>query len=139
MTNHMKQVAEMLGVDLEEEFELYHIERKEKLEGRHKLTESGGLMCFNESGGVWCKARYLLGLLAGSLEAKKLSYQPKKGDDYYTYCQTGFKVTRDAWEDLPIDYARLKCGMVFRTPTEASKARTHIYKKLTGEDWEEKA
>lgn len=133
--NKMAEVAKLLGVELEEEFELYHIERKEKLGERHKLTESNGLMVFNECGGVWYKERYLFGLLVGSLEIKKLPYRPKRKETYWTYNLNQFDVVESYWSDWAQEFAMLKCGAVFRTKAEAIEARPRIYKELTGKEW----
>lgn len=135
--NKMAEVAKLLGVELEEEFELYHIERKEKLGGIHKLTEQSGLMVFSECAGAWCKGRYLLGLLVGSLEVKKLPYRPKQKETYWTYNLNRFDVVDVCWSDWAQEFALLKCGAVFRTKAEAIAARPRIYKELTGKVWTE--
>lgn len=136
MANKMAEVAKLLDVELEEEFEIYNI-GKEALNGRYKLTANSGLMVLKESGGVWCKAQFLSGLLVGSLEVKKLPYRPKRKETYWTYNLNYFDIVESWWSDWAQEFAMLKCGAIFRTKAEAIEARPRIYKELTGREWTE--
>lgn len=74
--NYMKQVAEMLGVELEEEFKI------NDLNGRFKISDKGVMICFI-SNGEWKKAdsRTLEYLLRGLREIEKMPFINVKGDE----------------------------------------------------------
>lgn len=132
MANYMKKVAEMLGVELGEEFKVAN----KGTESRYvyRLTESG---CESLYEGTWDVAKMVLcSILHGDAEVRKLPYKPKKGDEYFSYYREDFDVGRGVWSDHPADYARLKCGMVFRTEEEAIEARSRIYRELIDKEWE---
>ena len=80
----------------------------------------------------------MLGLILSkddSIEIKKPPFVPKKNDIYWTVASKTFKAIRETWNDNAIDYARLKCGMVFRNENDAIAARPRIYEDLTGKKW----
>lgn len=131
MVNYMKQVAEMLGVALGEEFK---VAAKEGEYGCLYRISEGGI--YRKSGFGWVPEDLLLvNILCGHKEIKKLPWRPKMGDKYFTYCAMDFQILSDSWIGSFIDYARLKCGAVFGTKKEAEAARPRIYTELTGEEW----
>lgn len=74
--NCMKQVAEMLGVELEEEFKI------NDLNGRFKISDKGLMICFI-SNGEWEKAHSLTleYLLRGLCEIEKMPFINVEGDE----------------------------------------------------------
>ena len=74
--NYMKQVAEMLGVELEEEF------RINNLSGRYKISDKGLMICLI-SDGEWKKAASLTleYMLRGLREIEKMPFINVKGDE----------------------------------------------------------
>lgn len=136
--NYMKQVAEMLGVELNEEFDVCEscLDWKKQLV-KCKITESGLLVYSNHEKNWFCDHLMLGQILSkdDSIEIKKPPFVPKKNDIYWTVASKKFNAKRETWDDYAIDYARLKCGMVFRTENEAVDARPRIYEELTGKKW----
>ena len=138
MANYMEQVAEMLGVELDEEFEAidsYLVGRVEKV--KCKIIESGLCIYSNREENWLCDHLMLGQILTGddSVEIIKPPFVPKKGVMYWTYVCDNFTVESDKWDDFATDHVRLKCGMVFRTKKEAIAARPRVYKELTGKEW----
>ena len=74
--NYMKEVAQLLGVELEEEFKI------NDLNGRFKISDKGLMICFI-SNGEWEKAHSLTleYLLRGLREIEKIPFINVKGDE----------------------------------------------------------
>lgn len=135
MENYMKQVAEMLGVELGEKFKTEYAGNESK--SMFRITERG---CEHFNGVFWDFAPIVLeSILLGEEKVKKLPYKPKKEEMYWTYdsLRQEFFPYKTMWMNTVQDYARLKCGMVFRTEEEAIEARPRIYRELTGKEWKE--
>lgn len=130
MANYMKQVAEMLGVELGEEFQVIDVNGF-ALEVNHMIVEDGLIIAM----GGQKRPSLFNDLLRGVCKIKKLPWRPKIGESYYSLYNSEFKVYTVCWNDTVEDYANLKCGMVFRTYEEALKARPRIYQELTGKEW----
>ena len=130
--NLIPEIAKMLGVGIGEEF---------------KLAGSETIYCFTEGHLKYCyKSSYyevwnticegvFVRLLEGRDEIIKLPWHPQCGDTYWTYSGDDFDTFLYKWAGVANDYARLKCGCVFRTREEALKAKPRLYKELTGKDW----
>lgn len=130
--NYMADVANMLGVELEEEFTVPN-----KV-ATLKISAKDGLMCKFKDNKNWeyC-ALYLQELLMGEVEIVKLPWKPCKGAEYW-YPNTIFeKVERICWRDSTADYAIHTLGMCYRTRGEAKEHFAEDYKKLTGKELRE--
>lgn len=129
--NLIPQIAEMLGVELGEEFKikgspdwvLFHFE-----ECGLKARSTNGKV--DLSGGV--DGTLFERLLGGYLEIVKLPWKPKFGDAYYTFTFTRGKwsVGVDWWENKPHCYALLDKGWIFRTCAEAEAALPAVAKEI---------
>lgn len=135
--NYIPKVAEMLGVKIGEEFEA-----------------NGNTVKFTEDTFVrhvcdgkrewWVQAECtLLYLINGSLEVKKLPFEPKNGERYYyvrfarnSEGKVVSTVFERAWEAEMRDYENKLYGNRFRTMAEAKFEAPNIYKRLTGEECE---
>lgn len=118
--NLMPQIAEMLGVELGEEFKV-----KGYGEVTYMLTNEGLMATDDDQEKEWTPANALfVALLLGTEEIVKLPWKPKKGHLYYTFELLGDKwVVRPAWcGGFPYEYALLKVGWVYRTRAEAAAA-----------------
>lgn len=117
MTNHMEEVAKLLGVELEEEF---------RIEGTYvdyiyKISEKGlFLRC---SGRDWWEEvpDTLVQMLAGrTRKIIKLPQKPNIGATYY-YPSPMFPCLWKwrSWKNDEVDNYRFQHGFVFTTPEEA--------------------
>lgn len=110
--NLIPQIAEMLGLQLGEEF---------KVQGHPGIYqfELSGLYAKNSS------AENIFGeLLCGKVEVIKLPWKPKQDEKYWTFgsAQLQWNVTSYCWYGNPDDVAMFKAGWVYRTRAEAESA-----------------
>lgn len=129
--NKMAEVARLLGVELNEEFKVSNFS------GKYVITEKG---FFQKVADNWacCIGNVINDLLNGSIKIEKPPYVPKYNEFYFSFSFQDFRVTSGRWTDWVEDYARLKCGAIFRTRAEAEEARPRVYEMLTGKKWEGK-
>lgn len=120
--NLMPQIAEMLGVELGEEFKVVSKEGNEQI---CNFTMAGLFEHDNKESGSYNK-ELLAEIVCNNAEIVKLPWKPRKGDVYYTFVSTGIDCTCTLisyqWDGCVIDIALLKAGWVFRTRQEAEAA-----------------
>ena len=117
MANHMEEVAKMLSVELEEEFE---VEYRGKTVVSAKLT-GAGLQLTNINGldiYISDSSIILEWLLTGHCTVKRLPWKPNYGDSYYSIGPGGC-LEPGQWLDDFIDIAMYKLGNCYRTVQEA--------------------
>lgn len=104
--NYMKQVANMLGVEVDVDFECYENSYK------YKITENGLV-----SSGCY-GADSLMMLLNGDLTIKRKPWKPQYGATYYCVCKQGY-VRHEKWYCDAIDVLYYKIGNCYKTRGEA--------------------
>ena len=141
--NMIPKIAEMLGVEIGEEFEVlpenagpgYKSSRYRFSESR--LEYSNYIHYPSETG--WSPTDTITGLLNGKISIVKLPFEPKPEEKYYTVrfyanelviCDREFR-----FEMTPL--ADKYCGNCFRTEAEAEAHKFEVYERLTGRKWEE--
>ena len=141
--NLIPKIAELLGVEIGEEFDLYNMDSSIRMGCIYKFSNDC-LMCADEDDkdcfGV-ASDKTLRCILNGSLKIIKLPFEPKNGDRYFEifiHSNGDINVCSDTWMDWTTDYMRKYCGNCFRTEAEAEKHKYEIYEKLTGKKWEDK-
>lgn len=125
--NYMKDVAKILGVELEEEFKI------KGFEPIYKITNYG--LVIKTDSNNWCEMSgdTFLQLIRGDYVIRKLPWQPKKGDEYY-YTGEGFNnVCRSLWENTVFGFAYKEAGLIFKTYEECEAALPALRKKYLGE------
>lgn len=133
--NLMPEVAELLGVELEESFAI----KTEKSIFRACITTSG--LHVNYDSIIQPDRNNLLcGLLQGLYTIQRPSWEPEKGDRYY-YPNVFFKDVMSAtWSDNDLQALALKkLRMVYKTKEEAEANLSKDYEKLTGKKLHENA
>ena len=127
--NLIPQIAEMLGLQLGEEF---------KVQGYDDLTyvfASDGLKLIYDDGleisNLTAKVA-LVALLTGKDEIIKLPWKPKEGETYWTFgsIQLQWNVTSYRWQGTPDDVAMFKADWVYRTRAEAEAALPAVAKAM---------
>lgn len=124
--NYMKDVAKILGVELEEEFKI------KGFEPIYKITNYG--LVIKTDSNNWCEMSgdTFLQLIRGDYVIRKLPWQPKKGEKYY-HPSAYFKCVDVAlWEGYSSDFALKEVGMVFKTEEECEAALPIFRKKYLG-------
>lgn len=113
--NYWKQIAEMLGVELGEEFDIDGF-----IFNPYKVTEEG---LINRNGhtvtNVW------FAILSGKHKIIKKPWVPKCGEKYY-HVETNGHIYPNDWGNYSTDLAMYKCGWIFRTEEEAIRNRDRV-------------
>ena len=122
--NYMQDVANILGVELGQEF---------KIKDDHyiyKLIEDG--LVQESDGNQWLTTAILLKLLRGNVEIVKVPWQPKDGEHYYFPAADFQYSCPAAWHNSPIDFALKEAGMIFKTKAECDVTLPELRKKYLG-------
>lgn len=124
MSNCMKNIAEGLGVKLNEVFLID--DDKYMIRDYFRITENNLEYDFRRqfSSSSWCSAdnKVLVLLVTGKVEITKLPWTPQKDKIYYVPFVSGESLfTSYAWRGDDVDRANLKKGVVCRTSKEAIK------------------
>ena len=129
--NYYKQFAEMLGLELEQEFVITDLDGKRKDTITYKFTEDG---LFSKANNLSAKVTLILDLLlSGKYKAVPKPWKPKKGDEYWRCSSKCGFVSSTIWLDDVIDICGWKSGNCFRTKEEAETKGKEIMEKLVKE------
>ena len=118
--NHMEEVATMLGVPLNESFEV------DGCTNPYTLTEDGLIDCCGE-----LDNQMLALLLAGKVGVVNKPWKPKDGEKYFfiTIQNDKFSIGELTWNNDSYDYELYHMGNYFRTKNEALK-NINAYKEF---------
>ena len=140
--NYMNQIAQMLGVELEEEFYLESIEygcyflddRSKK--ATFKLSLSG--MMTNYHNDEWKSAdECLVSLLEGAYTIVKKPWKPKKDEKHY-YVSLLKEIVQTYFYENQNDVMRYQLGNCFRTKEEITpEVLEETWKRCYGKYFEE--
>lgn len=115
--NYYKQIAEMLGLELEQEFVITDLDGKRKDTITYKFTEDG---LFSKANDLSVKVTLILDLLLmGEYKAVPKPWKPKYGEQYWRCSSKRGFVSSAIWLDDVIDLCGWKSGNCFRTKEEA--------------------
>ena len=124
MANHMAEVAQMLGVELEEVFKVTD-DDSGKYHNYYKFTEKKGIEV-SEDNVKWeadtAGTLVLKWLLIGVARIIKLPWKPQKCAPYYIPCivaQSEHMYSMFYWNDDNYDKEYYRMGLVRKTPEEA--------------------
>lgn len=126
--NCMAAVAELLGMELGEEFVIQNADRKEIVvlgaDGFHVIQPNNVLGPDH--------GKLLSKVLQGLYEVKKIPWVPKYKEYYYSPSVTQRRVMQLLWLDDTRDYGMKALDMVYRTKEEAEAHLAEDYERLTG-------
>ena len=116
MANYMREVAKLLGLELEEEFRIEGI----STEWSYRLSDKG-LIGVNENDlRQITLSNILKRLLTGEDKIIKLPWKPKEGETYYSPAiNDEDNYWPNTWLNDNIDKIRYRRGLVFKTKEEA--------------------
>ena len=140
--NLIPKIAEMLGVEIGEKFDLYNMDSSIRMGCIYKFSNDC-LMCADEDDkdcfGV-ASDKTLRCMLNGSLKIIKLPFEPKDGEHYWYVLWNEHELgsSTSIWRENIDHYQSKYCGNVFRKQSEAEAHKYEIYEKLTGKKWGEK-
>lgn len=116
--NYWKQFAEILSLELEQEFVLTDADGKRKDIFTYKITEDGIFYKSKISNG-WFKTELVDTLLSGSIKAVAKQWKPKKGEHCWIYSTYSEQAISYMWHGGNYDLLLWKAGNCFRTEEEA--------------------
>ena len=123
--NLIPQIAQMLGVEIGEEFKIKGADTDYN-EYTYFFADSGLKVKFDKHPDVIPSTAFAAvpDLLNGDAEVVKLPWKPKKGDVYFTFDLMGDKWGTHSywWGGFPDEYALLDKGWIYRTEKEAEAA-----------------
>ena len=122
--NYMKEVAEMLGVEIGEEFDIILPENIPSVYNPFKIGERG---LVGKNGNL--ANDYLLTLLNGISEIKKIPWKPKYGEWFWIVKSTG-RVISIKNLGAASDAGLIKFGNCFKTEKEAEAHKDEMVAKM---------
>ena len=132
--NYYKQFAEMLGLELEQEFVITDVDGNIKDELTYKFTEDG-LLCKNIILVNWAKSPTgtIARLLNGDYKVATKPWKPEKGDKYFYYAKAFGQTAYKIWIYENYDLLLWKVGNCFRTEEEAKTKGKEIMEQIQKE------
>lgn len=132
--NYYKQFAEMLGLELEQEFVLTDDDGKRKDVYTYKITEDGVLYKSPTFVNWSVNSLGTVGkLLNGDVKAVPKPWKPKEGDRYCYYSAMNDLVNYARWDDLDIELIFWNVGNCFKTEEEAKTKGKELMKTIKKE------
>ena len=127
MSNKMKELAGIFGLQLGEEFNVKYNDGEYLEYNPYTFTEDG--LIDKDGDGTPIP----ISLLRGIYTIEKLPFRPKKGERYYT-CDSNLTVHNFGWTECGFDLERQLLQVVFRTEQEAIEYLPVYKKRLKGEE-----
>ena len=132
--NKWKQFAEILGLELEQEFVLTDVDGKIKDWYTYKITENG-IFYKSKISQDWIKDKPILveELLKGCIKAVPKQWKPEKGEKYWFYLYWSKEIIYSRWVDGTYDLILWKVGNCFKTEEEAKTKGKEIMEQIRKE------
>ena len=133
--NYYKQFAEMLGLELEQEFVLTDVDGNRKDKYTYKITEDGLLYKSPTFNWAISSLGTIGKLLDGDYKVVSKPWKPKKGDNYFYYLNSTYfdGINSCMWTDEGLDLLLWKVGNCFKTEEEAEAKGKEIMEKIQKE------
>ena len=131
--NYYKQIAEMLGVKLEEEFKLKPSCLEKPWNSLYRFSTDGLENKYSDCAWVKCEKGAIDQILIGQTEVIKIPWKPKYGDAYWKWATNVELAQFKHWNDNSTDFACWKLGNCFKTSEEAETKGKEIMEQLQKE------
>ena len=133
--NYYKKFAEMLGLELEQEFVLTDVDGNRKDKYTYKITEDGLLYKSPTFNWAISSLGTIGKLLDGDAKALSKPWKPKKGDNYSYYINSTYfeGINSCMWTDECLDLLHWKVGNCFKTEEEAKTKGKEIMEQIQKE------
>lgn len=126
--NYMPEVAKMLGLEINEEFDLIYETGQKSDWGPYKITSDG---LVDESGSWTLHETALFNLLTGKHTIQKRPWRPKEGEKYWYVFPDGNVGWRSSFcKDIANDLALLNMGNCFPNEEAAKAAAPEMLEKF---------
>mgnify|MGYP004521505127 FL=1 len=136
--NYWKQFAEMLGLELGQEFVLTDSYGKRKDGYTYQITKNG-ILYKSQINDDWYgeRSETIERLLEGYDKAVPKPWKPKKGEKYWYYSKCWKQEIFRTWEEDLFELCLWKIGNCFRTEEEAKAKGKEIMEQIQKEFEEE--
>ena len=132
--NYYKQFAEMLGLELEQEFVLTDDDGNRENKYTYKFTEDGVVFKSPNFTNWSISSLGTIGsILNGDCKAVPKPWKPKKGETYWFYRILRKEASCITWCFDGIDLCRWKTGNCFKTRDEAEDKGKEIMEQIQKE------
>ena len=133
--NYYKKFAEMLGLELEQEFVITDVYGNRKDKYTYKITEDRLLYKSPTFNWAISSLGTIGNLLDGDVKAVPKTWKPKKGDIYSYYINSTYfeGINSCMWADECLDLLHWKVGNCFKTEEEAKTKGKEIMEKIRKE------
>ena len=133
--NNWEKFAEILGLELEQEFVLINVDGNRKNEYIYKITEDGLLYKMPTQYVNWSNSSSgtIVKLLNGNCKALAKPWKPKNGETYWYYRIKREEAFLTTWCYDGLDLCRWKAGNCFKTREEAETKGKEIMEQIQKE------
>lgn len=139
--NYIQRVAEMLGVEIGEEFKIRQIDDGKLYSTKFRFTEKDFQYYSEDSG--WVPSFAYAEVIRNNAKIIRYPYKPKDGDKYWTVVWKRKQCHADLdtveciyWDDIG-DHFREALGLVYRTREEAEADKYKAFERVVKKTWEE--
>ena len=130
---YYKQFAEMLGLELEQEFVLTDVDGNRKDKYTYKITEDGLLYKSPTFNWAISSLGTIGKLLDGDVKAVPKPWKPEKEEKYWIYLYGLKQIIYRTWSEGTYDLLLWKVGNCFKTRDEAEDKGKEIMEKIQKE------
>ena len=133
--NNWGKFAEMLGLELEQEFVLTDVDGNRKDKYTYKITEDGLLYKSPTFNWAISSLGTIGKLLDGDVKAVPKKWKPKKGEIYSYYLNSTYfdGINSCMWTNECLDLLHWKVGNCFKTEEEAETKGKEIMEQIQKE------
>lgn len=131
--NYYKEIAEMLGVEIGEEFKLKPSCLEKPWNSLYRFSTYGLENKYSDDVWVKCEKGAIDKILIGQTEVIKIPWKPKEGDRYFYYSASNGLVNYARWDDLCSELILWKVGNCFKTEEEARTKGKEIMEAIRKE------
>ena len=134
--NYYKQIAEMLGVELEEEFKLKPSCLEKPWNCLYRFSKDGLENKYSDLSWGKCEKGAIDNILIGQTEVIKIPWKPKNGERYWWYSPSWEDAVYTIWYGNLCDLVTWKVGNCFKTEEE-TKTRGKELMETIRKEYEE--
>ena len=131
--NKWKEFAEMLGLELEQDFVLTDVDGNRKDKYTYKITEDGLLYKSPTFNWSISSLGTIGNLLNGDYKALPKTWKPEKGDIFWSYLYGLERANSTKWDCGTYDLLLWKAGNCFKTREEAEAKGKEIMEQIQKE------
>ena len=131
--NKWKEFAEMLGLELEQDFVLTDVDGNRKDKYTYKITEDGLLYKSPTFNWSISSLGTIGNLLNGDYKALPKTWKPEKGDRFWSYLYGLERANSTKWDCGTYDLLLWKAGNCFKTEEEAKTKGKEIMEQIQKE------